>query len=169
MSFGKSDTFRPHGGSVFFSTKTNPENWSRTPTSTDRVPTTVAAPSAAPAWWGCRHNAKNTLVKNYLYFAEKWGVDVLAETTVKDIHPLPPQQSDGARYEVCCYRTTAWPIKLKERIRARLIFCAQKYFRAWTRRTTIILTMQTADNLMRVRLGRHMFTLFRKKSCLRTG
>ncbi|MCZ7669401.1 MAG: hypothetical protein M5U34_20590 [Chloroflexi bacterium] len=22
---------------------------------------------------GCRHNAKNTLDKNYLYFAEKWG------------------------------------------------------------------------------------------------
>ena len=27
---------------------------------------------------GCRHNAKNTLVKNYLYFAEKWGAQSLA-------------------------------------------------------------------------------------------
>ena len=27
---------------------------------------------------GCRHNAKNTLVKNYLYFAEKWGAEIHA-------------------------------------------------------------------------------------------
>ena len=26
---------------------------------------------------GCRHNAKNTLVKNYLYFAERRGVEIL--------------------------------------------------------------------------------------------
>ena len=38
---------------------------------------------------GCRHNAKNTLVKNYLYFAEKWGAEVLAESEVVDIRPLP--------------------------------------------------------------------------------
>jgi cholesterol oxidase len=30
------------------------------------------------------------------------------------------------------------------------------------RRTTVLLTMQTQDNLMRVRLGRNLFTLFRK-------
>ena len=30
---------------------------------------------------GCRHNAKNTLVKNYLYFAEKLGVEVKPLTT----------------------------------------------------------------------------------------
>ena len=28
---------------------------------------------------GCRYNAKNTLVKNYLYLAEKWGAEVEAE------------------------------------------------------------------------------------------
>lgn len=30
---------------------------------------------------GCRHNAKNTLVKNYLYLAERAGAKVHAETT----------------------------------------------------------------------------------------
>lgn len=49
---------------------------------------------------GCRHNAKNTLVKNYLYFAEKWGAEVRAETEVRDIRPLPKAEADGARYEV---------------------------------------------------------------------
>lgn len=36
---------------------------------------------------GCRHNAKNTLVKNYLYFAERRGVEILPERTVVDVRP----------------------------------------------------------------------------------
>jgi cholesterol oxidase len=34
---------------------------------------------------GCRHGAKNTLVKNYLYLAEANGAKVIAERTVTDI------------------------------------------------------------------------------------
>ena len=34
---------------------------------------------------GCRHNAKNTLVKNYLYLAEKQGVEVRPLTTVTEL------------------------------------------------------------------------------------
>ena len=34
---------------------------------------------------GCRHGAKNTLVKNYLYLAEKAGAKVISSTTVTDI------------------------------------------------------------------------------------
>jgi cholesterol oxidase len=56
---------------------------------------------------GCRHNAKNTLVKNYLYFAEKRGAQVLPEAEVVDIRPLPGEQSDDARYEVVYRRSTA--------------------------------------------------------------
>jgi cholesterol oxidase len=37
---------------------------------------------------GCRYGAKNTLVKNYLWFAEKLGVRILADRTVTDIRPL---------------------------------------------------------------------------------
>lgn len=37
---------------------------------------------------GCRHGAKNTLVKNYLWFAEKLGVRIHPERTVTDIRPL---------------------------------------------------------------------------------
>ena len=49
---------------------------------------------------GCPHDAKNTLPKNYLYLAEQKGVEVIPDTTVRDIRPLPPGQKDGARYEV---------------------------------------------------------------------
>ncbi|MEU4619925.1 GMC family oxidoreductase [Actinoplanes sp. NPDC023801] len=38
---------------------------------------------------GCRGNAKNTLVKNYLYLAEKAGAVVHERTTVKAVRPLP--------------------------------------------------------------------------------
>ncbi len=68
---------------------------------------------------GCRYNSKNTLVKNYLYLAEKWGTQVWPECEVNDIHPLPPNQPDGARYEVVYRRTTAWIFKPVRVVRAR--------------------------------------------------
>ncbi|CAM3455694.1 GMC family oxidoreductase [Nocardioides dubius] len=38
---------------------------------------------------GCRHGAKNTLMKNYLHLAERAGARVHAETTVTDVRPRP--------------------------------------------------------------------------------
>ena len=38
---------------------------------------------------GCKHNAKNTLTKNYLYLAEKNGARVYPLTTVTSVEPLP--------------------------------------------------------------------------------
>jgi cholesterol oxidase len=56
---------------------------------------------------GCRHGAKNTLVKNYLWFAEKLGVEVMPERTVSDVRPLGAEDgSDG--YEVASRRSGAW-------------------------------------------------------------
>ncbi|MCC3315149.1 FAD-dependent oxidoreductase [Nocardia africana] len=52
---------------------------------------------------GCRHNAKNTLVKNYLYLAEKAGATVHPRTTVVDVVPL----SSGG-YRVDTVRTGRW-------------------------------------------------------------
>jgi len=56
---------------------------------------------------GCAVGAKNTLVKNYLWFAERAGVRIEAENEVLDLEPL-----DGARgeagYAVHCRRSTGW-------------------------------------------------------------
>src|SRR5207244_3596595 len=37
---------------------------------------------------GCRHGAKNTLDKNYLWLAEKRGARVIPETRVVDLRPI---------------------------------------------------------------------------------
>ncbi|MGH8995859.1 MAG: GMC family oxidoreductase N-terminal domain-containing protein [Acidimicrobiales bacterium] len=37
---------------------------------------------------GCRHNAKNTLVKNYLYLAERAGAEILPMTTAIAVRPV---------------------------------------------------------------------------------
>jgi cholesterol oxidase len=52
---------------------------------------------------GCRHNAKNTLPKNYLYLAEKLGAAIHPERTVTALRPL----SEGG-YQVETVRTGAW-------------------------------------------------------------
>ncbi len=68
---------------------------------------------------GCRYNAKNTLPKNYLYFAEKWGAKILPEAYAHNVTPLAEGQMDGARDEVAYHRTTAWFYQREQRIRAR--------------------------------------------------
>jgi cholesterol oxidase len=52
---------------------------------------------------GCRHNAKNTLVKNYLYLAERAGATVHPETTAVEVRPRA-----GGGYAVETVRTGAW-------------------------------------------------------------
>jgi cholesterol oxidase len=52
---------------------------------------------------GCRHNAKNTLVKNYLALAEKGGAQIHALTTATNVRPL----RDGG-YAVDTVRTGSW-------------------------------------------------------------
>lgn len=67
---------------------------------------------------GCPHGSKNTLVKNYLYLAEKRGARVMAERTVIDIRPLGG--ADGAEgYEVESVRSGAWMRKDRQVQRAR--------------------------------------------------
>ena len=56
---------------------------------------------------GCRYGAKNTLVKNYLWFAERLGVQVLPEREAVDVRPLGTGDgSDG--YAVVSEHPGAW-------------------------------------------------------------
>ena len=55
---------------------------------------------------GCRYNAKNTLVKNYLYLAERRGVRIVSDRRVVDVAPIgAPDGSDGYRVTTQCTGT----------------------------------------------------------------
>jgi cholesterol oxidase len=72
---------------------------------------------------GCVHGAKNTLVKNYLYLAEKRGAHVMPERTVIDVRPIG--SADGAEgYEVESVRSGAWIRKERRVQRARGVVVA---------------------------------------------
>ncbi|MBI3791772.1 MAG: GMC family oxidoreductase [Gemmatimonadetes bacterium] len=72
---------------------------------------------------GCRVGAKNTLLKNYLWFAEKRGATILPEREVTDIRPLGAGDGrDG--YEITTERPGAWLFKQRETFRARGIVVA---------------------------------------------
>jgi cholesterol oxidase len=120
---GKKDTFRPTEVGVYFNVE-NPGELAPDPYFGGEGPNRRGCDLCGACIVGCRTNAKNTLMKNYLYFAEKFGADILADTTVKEIRPLPASQPDGARYTVSCYRTSAWPFRWARRIRARNVIVA---------------------------------------------
>ena len=63
-------------------------------------PTRTGCTECGSCMTGCRVGAKNTLVKNYLYLAEKNGAEVIPLTTVTDVRPLA-----GGGYEVLAHQT----------------------------------------------------------------
>jgi len=96
---------------------------------------------------GCRHNAKNTLVKNYLYLAEKAGATVHPKTTAVAVRPLP-----RGGYAVDAVRTGAW----RSGRTARSFTAGQVVFAAGTWGTQQLLhRMKAAGSLPEVspRLG----------------
>ena len=70
---------------------------------------------------GCRFNAKNTLDKNYLYFAEKRGAQVFAETRVVDIRPLDEAGTGADGYELTVERSTSWLFKNRRTLTAKQV------------------------------------------------
>ena len=67
---------------------------------------------------GCRVGAKNTLLKNYLWFAEKRGAKILPEHQVVDVVPLGATDgSDG--YRVTTERPGAWFARDRKSFTAR--------------------------------------------------
>ncbi len=69
---------------------------------------------------GCRDGGKNTLDKNYLYLAEKKGLERLTEHLVTDV-----KIEDDKTYKISAKKLTDFIIKRKKTIRARgVIFSA---------------------------------------------
>jgi len=96
---GCADTFHLQDVAVYFG---KPEETVPDPFFDGEGPERTGCKLCGGCQTGCRHNAKNTLVKNYLYLAEKKGVQVFPETHASGIREI-----DGG-YAVDTYRTTSW-------------------------------------------------------------
>jgi cholesterol oxidase len=122
---GTEATFQPTKVGVFFAEPGNDGQDIPDPYFGGEGPARRGCTHCGACMIGCRHNAKNTLVKNYLYFAEKWGAQVTPESKVLDVWPLAPDQQDGARYSVIYHCSTRWFAAAEKRVRARnVIFSA---------------------------------------------
>lgn len=72
---------------------------------------------------GCRYGAKNTLPKNYLWFAEKLGVKIIADRQVTDIRPRGA--ADGSEgYLVFSERSGSWLRRARQTHTARGVVIA---------------------------------------------
>jgi cholesterol oxidase len=96
---GVGDTFHPTPVGVFLGTpgKTVPD-----PYFGGAGPERTGCSHCGSCMTGCRHGAKNTLVKNYLWLAERAGAEVLPLTTAVAVRPAP-----GGGYEISTRRTGA--------------------------------------------------------------
>ena len=70
---------------------------------------------------GCRHNAKNTLDKNYLHLAQKYGAEILAENEVYDVSPIDVD-SGASGYEIAIKSSTKFFTKRKKITSKGVIF-----------------------------------------------
>ena len=82
-NLGKEDTFRPTNVGVLFGER--PGQSAGDPFFGGEGPERTTCTYCGGCMVGCRHGAKNTLDKNYLWFAEKLGAKVRPETLVTGI------------------------------------------------------------------------------------
>jgi cholesterol oxidase len=95
-AMGVGDTYHQAPVGVFFGQEgTTPGSSVADPYFGGVGPTRNACTQCGECMVGCRHNAKNTLVKNYLYLAEQNGAEVHPLTTVTRVVPR-----SGGGYEV---------------------------------------------------------------------
>ncbi len=113
---GQQETFEHTGVGIYFG---EPGVTVADPYFGGNGPTRTGCTHCGGCMVGCRHNAKNTLDKNYLYLAEKFGAEVLPERNARLIRPLYGARLDEARYEVAYERITDIGPKRQESVRAR--------------------------------------------------
>jgi len=120
---GVGETFHPTPVGVFFGGPgAEPGEEVADPYFGGAGPTRNACLNCGECMTGCRHNAKNTLVKNYLYLAERLGAKVLPLTTVERV-----REREGGGYDVDVRFTKA---KLRRRTARRTLTAEQVVFAA---------------------------------------
>jgi cholesterol oxidase len=112
---GVGDTFRMTPVGVYFGD--GPGITKEDPYFGGRGPARTGCKECGECMTGCRHNAKNTLVKNYLALAESAGAEVQPMTTVTGFEQF------GEGYTIDVKRTDA-PRKGRRRIYAKQVIMA---------------------------------------------
>ncbi|MBE7440102.1 MAG: GMC family oxidoreductase [Spirochaetales bacterium] len=102
-TFGRGHTFAPTPVGVYFGKNGKTE---ADPYFSGEGPERTGCNFCGGCMVGCRHNAKNTLVKNYLYFAEKLGATILPERKVVDV--IPVDESGAGGYRIKTMKTTGF-------------------------------------------------------------
>jgi cholesterol oxidase len=117
-SLGKEDTFKTTNVAVLFGDE--PGKKVGDPYFGGEGPERTTCLHCGGCMVGCRYGSKNTLDKNYLWFAEKLGAEILPETKVTAV------EEDGAGgYRLRTERTTRKIRKGRRTIRARgVVFAA---------------------------------------------
>lgn len=95
--------FEPSKVAIFFGEKNKTVD---DPYFKGKGPTRTGCIFCGACMTGCRHNAKNTLDKNYLHLARQLGTEVLAEHKVIDIQPNGEKGKNG--YEVFYKKSTSY-------------------------------------------------------------
>jgi cholesterol oxidase len=117
---GKDAEFEPTRVAVFFG---EPEKTVPDPYFNGEGPEREGCSFCGACMTGCRHNAKNTLDKNYLYLARKKGVKVLSESRVRAIQTIG--KDDGSEgYRVRYRRSTGVILAKKREATARGVILA---------------------------------------------
>jgi cholesterol oxidase len=114
---GVADTYRPTQVGVYLG---EPGRAVDDPYFGGAGPTRTGCIKCGGCMVGCRHDAKNTLDKNYLYLAEANGAEVMAERQVTDVVARP-----GGGYEVESVRSGSWRNSGRGRVSAeQIVFSA---------------------------------------------
>ncbi len=122
QDIGKGDTFTPTPVGIYFGAGED-DKTTKDPYFGGEGPDRHACNYCGGCMVGCRFNAKNTLDKNYLYFAEKLGATIIPETKVTRVRPLNEDGSDG--YEIDTVSTTGWFGSPRKTFRAKgVVFSA---------------------------------------------
>ena len=120
---GVGDTFVPTPVGVFFGERTGgegaPGELVPDPYFGGAGPERRACTECGECMTGCRHNAKNTLLKNYLHLAEAAGAHIIPRTTVRELHP----RADGS-WDVVTERTGSWVNKRRRTYTADQVIVA---------------------------------------------
>ena len=100
---GKPERFAPTIAAVYFG---EPDVTVKDPYFDGKGPGRTGCIHCGACMTGCRHNAKNTLDKNYLHLAQQHGVSILAEHEVTSVNPLAENGSEG--YVIRFRKSTSW-------------------------------------------------------------